>query len=664
MLETIFSWLTTAIGEMLDGILTIFLAALDLDLQEFYEVFPIVANAYDLFQTIAIGIIVMGLAVTFIKYMLGGASDIKEPPEKTLGYGVIAAAAVYMGGYVLNYIVELAKIPYDIFTKMDAVTFVNSGKGLLGTLVEDVGAGLSTIVTDPGAAATEVIVVAAGGTGGIILLEFFVLILIAYNLLKLVLEVCERYVVVGVNVYVSPLYFSTIAAPDTRQIFKKWTFRFLGSCLLMILSAFFLKLVISGLSYTVNGASAGYTKLWMRLLLTLAMCKVAQRADTALQQMGISVATTGSNMLDDFMMLGRSMRSHSGGGNGRGGSKDSVLGAGAVKAGGMFGAASAAMNTWKNGGNAQEIKDAAKAGANISPFHASAQAVREQRQSAVNDRIHSGNDAAVKRAAAYGHDSKNANNTQFADWKESSVPGQSDFMERAKREGMSANAFAARNFNANGSAGSGYVDPKSGEFVLDQKATDAGLSLGMKEREDGSWGGNITGSDVALSDFVANNIHKDTHDDDGNELLTDYISGAIANSSPQMSEAVFGNPAAEVPYNKERDYIASAMAHKAFESVAPDGSVFQHVSVMNTDGVEVDGRRLPVGRKVEMSYVSGVDSHDVTIIDKNGYMNLAPELRVDYSRHTTQSGNTWFVKDEMRDPTLGKHEVKKPKKRR
>lgn len=73
------------------------------------------------------------------------------------------------------------------------------------------------------------------------ILVTILMIALGWNYFKLLLEVVERYVVVGVLCYTSPLAYSMGASKTTSQVFKSWC-RMVGSQLLMlIMNVWFLR---------------------------------------------------------------------------------------------------------------------------------------------------------------------------------------------------------------------------------------------------------------------------------------------------------------------------------------------------------------------------------------------------------------------------------------
>ena len=255
MLETIFSWLVTAFGDIITWIVQTFLACIQLDLQTFVNVFPIIADAYVIFRSVAIGLVLLISAFSLYKFFLGGLDKANETPVQILIRAFVATALIFWGGYLINWVVNMAKVPYDIFVSMtgDAVS-VNINGGIIS------GAAKNSMLVDSTALAI--------GAPAVLIIVLVVLLVIGWNILKLMIEVIERFLVVGVLTYTAPLAFSTIASGGTSSIFKKWLNMLISECILMFLSVWSLDVILSGFSFSSQTSGLSF---WMRLLMTFAM---------------------------------------------------------------------------------------------------------------------------------------------------------------------------------------------------------------------------------------------------------------------------------------------------------------------------------------------------------------------------------------------------------
>ncbi|MGF7010529.1 hypothetical protein M2146_001053 [Lachnospiraceae bacterium PF1-22] len=132
-------------------------------------------------------------------------------------------------------------------------------------------------------------------------LIFYVMIL--FNLFKLLLEIVERYLVVVLLYYVSPVAFATAASKGTSPIAMSF-FKMLCSMLfIMIMNVWFLNIIGFAIS---NGSNVVTDQSTTMEVLTyyftvLGLIKIAQKIDEFMNNMGMSVATTGGSLASSAM---------------------------------------------------------------------------------------------------------------------------------------------------------------------------------------------------------------------------------------------------------------------------------------------------------------------------------------------------------------------------
>jgi len=143
------------------------------------------------------------------------------------------------------------------------------------------------------------------------------LISLGWNYFKMLLEVVERYIVVGVLCYTSPLAFAMGGSKTTNQVFKSWC-RMVGSqLLLLVLNVWFLRAFNSSVGqFAANGGAltTGSGNIFLWIFCALAFLKTAQKFDSYLASMGLSVAQTGSSMGMEVLMAARVLGGFGGGG--------------------------------------------------------------------------------------------------------------------------------------------------------------------------------------------------------------------------------------------------------------------------------------------------------------------------------------------------------------
>lgn len=333
MLETILQFLNGAVGGAMGGIINMFERMLSLDIDTMLKQFPFLGTGYRIFQAVGLGLIVCIAVISLFQFFTGAMSQVKDTPIQILLRSFVGGMLIWFGNFFFEMIIELAKIPYNAMLDGQA----NSMSGIVDVL------------KDPSSWLADLAAVGIGASA-ILLISLMFIIIIAWNILKLMVEVCERYLMVGVLLFSSPMFYSTVASSNTAQIFKKWVQMFISQCVLMTVSVWMLKLVISG--FSVQGHNVN---MFMRYLLILAMCKIAQRADTYMQQLGMTTAITGGNLLGDIIAasraFGRSSSAAAAGGAAMNGTdRKSILGASPngslAPTGGLFGGA---VNAVKHG---------------------------------------------------------------------------------------------------------------------------------------------------------------------------------------------------------------------------------------------------------------------------------------------------------------------------
>ena len=280
MIESICSWIIGGLGSALSWLVSLFLGLIKLDLNLFYNIFPIVGDAYKIIQVASIGIILFFAARAIIHFYTGDAAD---TPVSILIRTLFAGAAVFMGGYVVELVVNVAKYPYDAMFSLLNRSVENaylSGGNLFGNIT--------------GASIKSHLAVAGLGGAAISLILLVLIWMITKEIIKLLIEVMERFLVVGVIAYTAPLAFSTLASKETNHVFRKWCGMFGGECVIMSLSVWTLAIILSafGSANTLLAETAAdITPVWLRLFAAFAMCKVARRIDSYMTSLGFGVQT-------------------------------------------------------------------------------------------------------------------------------------------------------------------------------------------------------------------------------------------------------------------------------------------------------------------------------------------------------------------------------------
>lgn len=81
--------------------------------------------------------------------------------------------------------------------------------------------------------------------GAVTLIVLILVLILAWNYIKLLFEAAERYVLLGVLVFTAPVAFALGASQSTVNIFKSWCRMFAGQMFLLLMNAWCLKLFLT-----------------------------------------------------------------------------------------------------------------------------------------------------------------------------------------------------------------------------------------------------------------------------------------------------------------------------------------------------------------------------------------------------------------------------------
>ena len=308
--EGIATWVASVMTQIMDAISGVFIGALGTDMTAMEEYFPFAVSAYTIIQYTAWALLFL-VAVWQIFRAFSGPLTETENPLAILARGAIFGFLIAYAKPIFSLALDIARAPYTAL--MDST--LDPGDFTFAGIEQALTNGLTTLVS----VSTVV---------GLILL-IILMIALAWNYFKLLLETVERYVLVGVLCYTSPLAYAMGASKATSRVFQSWC-RMVGSqLLLLVLNVWFLRAFNSSVGqFIANGGALtnGQGNIFLWLFCALALLKIAQKCDSYLAALGLSVAQTGSSMGMEMLMAARVLTGFSRGG---GGNAASVFGGGA-----------------------------------------------------------------------------------------------------------------------------------------------------------------------------------------------------------------------------------------------------------------------------------------------------------------------------------------------
>ena len=284
MFDSFISWLMNVTTSACTGIMSMMLECLNVDLASFIRFFPVAATLYVVLQSVAIGVVFAFAVWNLGKFLTGHMANLTESPIQILVMSGISVFLIFFGNYLLQTIVNIFSYPYADMLSIH-LTKNSMGFGAIAVIVGEAGAAAGWAATGVGGA-----VVAA-----IALISIIIVIMLAYQIIALLFEMIERWIMLGVLIYTSPLAWATIVSVNSRVIFSKWLNMFLSQCLMLLINAWSVKMVFS-----VMTSSSGNSMGLMSIVVALCFCKVARQLDTYMKQIGLNPAGTGRSLLDDI----------------------------------------------------------------------------------------------------------------------------------------------------------------------------------------------------------------------------------------------------------------------------------------------------------------------------------------------------------------------------
>lgn len=273
----------------MDAVSGIFLSALGTDLTVMEEYFPFLSKAFDIMQYTAWAMLFL-ITVWQLFKAFGGPISESEHPLQLIARSSIFALLIGYAKPIFEIVLDIARAPYtalmDIQMSAEDFTFAGVEQVLMS--------GITTLVS---------VITVVG-----LILMLILQISLGWNYFKLLLEVVERYIVVGVLCYTSPLAYCMGGSKATEPVFKSWC-RMVGSqLLLLVLNVWFLRGFNSAVGQFVANAGAtstGQGNIFLWMFCALAFLKTAQKFDSYLAAMGLNVAQTGSGMGMELLMSAR-----------------------------------------------------------------------------------------------------------------------------------------------------------------------------------------------------------------------------------------------------------------------------------------------------------------------------------------------------------------------
>lgn len=237
-------------------------------------------------------------------------------------------AGVLICCHIISYLINLAhgekveSIPKLIWNAVFGIVMVICGKTFLTMIFNEIVAPLSSALTEGVSDAGGTFSFSSVGsdmTGlgeitsafdlnslATLIVVLALMLIIWWNLIKLVLECAERYIICIFTINLSPLAFATMANENTKDTARSWLQMFWSQCVLLILNIWVVGIARTALNNGLFGASNTEMVKWG--LITYAFLKIAQRLDDMMQTAGLKITrTTGLDPISEASGVLRSI---------------------------------------------------------------------------------------------------------------------------------------------------------------------------------------------------------------------------------------------------------------------------------------------------------------------------------------------------------------------
>ena len=219
ILDGIVSWIAEQVMAGLDLISTSVLGALGCTMDTFLRYFPAADTLYGVFMALAIGLILLNWVwQLFRNFGLGIGLEAEDPVKLSIRSVLFILLTLY-SRQIIDIVLSIAGTPYEWILTEELPPI-------------DFGSFNSVLMTILGVLAN----------GAVALIALILILILAWNYIKLLFEAAERYVLLGILVFTAPVAFATGSSQSTGNIFKSWCRMFAGQLFLLLMNAWCLRL--------------------------------------------------------------------------------------------------------------------------------------------------------------------------------------------------------------------------------------------------------------------------------------------------------------------------------------------------------------------------------------------------------------------------------------
>lgn len=210
LFESVSEMCSKFIVDMMDVASGMFTEILSCDLDLFEELFGVAGDLYrNAIVPMGVALLLMILVWQLFKSMFGKLGTASEDPVELVFRSCFCLFMILFAKDIVNYILEVAGTPYDwvvgtVITVDSFSEYVTAAEGVMSVLGIDVMT--------------------------ISILKLLLQLVVAWNYFKMLFILAERYVLLGIFSYTSPLAFAAGGAKVTNNVLCSWTKMLGGRC--------------------------------------------------------------------------------------------------------------------------------------------------------------------------------------------------------------------------------------------------------------------------------------------------------------------------------------------------------------------------------------------------------------------------------------------------
>lgn len=237
------------------------IGVLSMDLSYFEKTAPIISDIVNVFIAFGWALLIGNLVFQLLKSMASGMGFEAEEPKIIFLRTFVFAFLLLSSRQICDIGLSMTGKVIDLLQLPDAIHIKTPDESMFQLAAE----------------AKWLLVVIVG-------------IILMLQMVKLLFEIGERYVITSVLTFFAPLAFSMGGSKNTNDIFKGWVRMYCSMLLMMIMNIVFLKLIMSAMMQM----SSGNVLIW--LVFVVALTRVARKIDSHIGKIGLNPAQTGDEI--------------------------------------------------------------------------------------------------------------------------------------------------------------------------------------------------------------------------------------------------------------------------------------------------------------------------------------------------------------------------------